>query len=109
VLRMQEEVIRIHVEESLKDYILAIVSETRGDERLTLGVSPRGSLALFKGSQALAALRGRDYATPEDVKDIAQPVLCKRILIKPQFAAKGLTEADVVRALLEKIEVPGYK
>lgn len=109
VVEMQEAVINIHVDEGIKDYILSIVNDTRDDSRLLLGVSPRGSLALYKGAQALAALRGRDYVVPEDVKDIAFPVLNKRILIKSEFAAKGLKEFDVIASILDKIEVPGYK
>lgn len=109
VLKMQEMVLEVHVEESVKDYIMKIITETRTDNRLILGVSPRGSLALFKGSQALAALRGRDYVVPEDVKDIAYPVLNKRILIKSEFTAKGLNELDVISAILQSIEIPGYQ
>ena len=109
VVSMQEKALEIHVEENIKDYILKIVKETRVDNRLMLGVSPRGSLALFKGSQALAALRGRDYVVPEDVKDIAHPVLAKRVLIKSEFSAKGLSEYDVIEAILGTIEIPGYK
>jgi MoxR-like ATPase len=106
---MQQAILQVHVDEGIKDYILAIIHDTRADERLILGVSPRGSLALYKGSQALAALRGRDYVVPEDVKDIAFPVLAKRVLIKSEFSAKGLREIDVISSILGKIEVPGYK
>ena len=109
VLKMQEMVLQVHVEEGVKDYILKIIKETRTDNRLILGVSPRGSLALFKGSQALAALRGRDYVVPEDVKDIAFPVLNKRILIKSEFSAKGLSESDIIGAILQAVEIPGYQ
>lgn len=108
-ISMQEKILSIHVEEGIKDYILKIIHLTRADNRLILGVSPRGSLALFKGSQALAALRGRDYVVPEDVKDIAHPVLAKRVLIKSEFTAKGLTEYDVIEAILSTVEIPGYK
>ena len=109
VVQMQEAVLGVHVEEGIKDYILSIVKDTREDDRLILGVSPRGSLALYKGAQALAALRGRDYVVPEDVKDVAFPVLNKRILLKSEFAAKGVTETDIIASIMEKIEVPGYK
>ena len=106
---MQEAILEVHVDDGIKDYILSIVKETRGDERLILGVSPRGSLALFKGAQAMAALRGRDYVIPEDVKDIGFPVLAKRVLIKSEFTAKGLREIDVISSILNTVEVPGYK
>lgn len=109
VISMQEKVVCVHVDDSIKSYILGIMKETRTDERLMLGVSPRGSLALFKGAQALAALRGRDYVIPEDVKDIAHPVLAQRILIKPGFFARGLRPDDVIEQILASVEVPGYK
>ena len=108
VLHMQEKILTVHVEENIKDYILQIIKETREDTRLILGVSPRGSLAMFKGAQALAAMQGRDYVVPEDVKNISQPVLNKRILIKSEFSAKGLNEQTIITDILEKLEVPGY-
>ena len=107
--KMQESILDVHVSEGIKDYILSIIVGTRSDSRLTLGVSPRGSLALYKGSQALAAIRGRDFVTPEDIKDIAHPVLAKRILIKSEFSAKGLRESDIIGSILDSVEVPGYQ
>lgn len=109
IAEMQEAVTRIHVAESLRDYILGIVSRTRGEPRLAMGVSPRGSLALYKGSQALAALRGRDYVVPEDVKEIAVPVLSNRLLFKPEHVARGLTARSFVDELLSAVTVPGYE
>ena len=109
VVRMQEAILAVHVDERIKDYIMGIISRTRADSRLTLGVSPRGSLALYRGSQALAALRGRDYVVPEDAKEIAEPILSKRILIRTEHSAKGLTEAMVIGETLASIEVPGYQ
>ena len=108
VIGMQKAVIDVHVEESIKDYILAIVKKTRNDSRLTLGVSPRGSLALYKGSQAMAALRGREYVVPEDVRDIVLPVLNKRILPRTEYVARGIDSGFIIRELLQEIEVPGY-
>jgi MoxR-like ATPase len=107
VLRsMQERILEVHVEPSLRKYILAIVHATRADVRLFLGVSPRGSLALYKGAQALAAIRGRDYAVPEDVQDIAPAVLRKRIVLKAEHSSKGLTEDAVIRDVLGSVGVP---
>lgn len=106
---MQESILDVHVSEGIKDYILSIIVGTRNDSRLILGVSPRGSLALYKGSQALAAIRGRDFVIPEDIKDIAHAVLAKRILIKSEFSAKGLRETDIIGSILDSIEVPGYQ
>jgi MoxR-like ATPase len=88
---------------------MRIIDETRSDNRLYMGVSPRGSLALYRGAQALAAIRGRDYVVPEDVKEMSYPILNKRLLIKSEFTSKGTTENAVIGQLLDKIEVPGYK
>ena len=109
--RMQENVLSVHVDESLVGYILGIIGATRRetgrDGRLLLGVSPRGSLALYKA--ALAALRGRDYVVPEDIQEMTLPVLLKRIIISSEHQAKGLTEDDVVNELLAAVEVPPLK
>jgi MoxR-like ATPase len=109
LVEMQRKVIEVHVEPSLQKYILSIVGLSRADNRLLLGVSPRGSLALFRGSQAMAAMRGRRYVVPEDIKDICIPVLRKRILLKSEHSARGLTEVEVVRQMLEKVAVPGLR
>jgi MoxR-like ATPase len=109
MLEMQEDVLKVHVDESLRKYILDIIGATRQDNRLLIGVSPRGSIAMFKGSQALAAVRGRDYAVPEDVRDVCGPVLRKRLLLKSEHTAKGVTEDQAVASLLDSIEVPPLK
>lgn len=109
LLQIQESVLNVHVDDSLSGYILAIINATRREERLVLGVSPRGSLALYKASQALAALRGRDYVVPEDVQEMAMPVLLKRMIVKSEHHAKGLTESALVSELLDSVAVPPLK
>jgi MoxR-like ATPase len=103
---MQERVVGVHVEPVLRRYLVDLVRVTRTDPRLLLGVSPRGSLALYKGAQALAAIRGRDYVVPEDIHGIAEPVLRKRMLLRAEAAAKGITEGTVIRELLGSVPVP---
>ncbi|HET6485974.1 MAG TPA: MoxR family ATPase [Spirochaetia bacterium] len=103
---MQRRVLSVHVSDHLRAYILALVSATRSDPRLVLGVSPRGSLALYKGGQALAALRGRSFVTPEDIRDMALPVLQKRLILKSEPAGRGLTEENVVQELLSRTPIP---
>ncbi|MCX7029840.1 MAG: MoxR family ATPase [Spirochaetes bacterium] len=103
---MQERVVGVHVEPGLRHYLVELVRATRTDPRLLLGVSPRGSLALYKGAQALAAVRGREYVVPEDIHEIAEPVLRKRVLLRPEAAAKGITEDGVIRELLGSMPVP---
>ena len=109
VREMQAAILEVHVDENLRKYIHTIVKTTREEERFYLGVSPRGSLALYKGSQALAAIRGRDYVVPEDIIELSVPMLRKRILIKSEFSAKGLDEIQAVQEVVEKVEVPPLK
>lgn len=108
VSQMQQLVTEVFVSEGIKDYILALVAQTRRDPRLVVGVSPRGSLALFKGSQAIAAIAGRDWVSPEDVRALVGPVLLGRLLVRPEQAARGMTPETVVEELLSTVEVPGY-
>ncbi|HUV08540.1 MAG TPA: MoxR family ATPase [Spirochaetia bacterium] len=109
LLEMQRLILEVHVNPDIRSYLLNIITETREDTRLLLGVSPRGSLALYRGAQALAAIRGRDYIVPEDIKELAFPVLSKRIIVKSEHLIKGLTEESAIRDLLERIEVPIFK
>lgn len=106
VMKMQQEIFTVHVSEALRDYILQLIRITREDDRLMIGVSPRGSLALYKGSQALASIRGRDYVTPEDVQDIMVSVLRKRILLKSEQSSRGVSEDDVIQDIKTKTTVP---
>lgn len=106
VQRMKETVVGIHVSASVRGYILDLVDATRKEPRLKLGLSPRGSLALYKGAQARAALHGRDYVVPEDVKELLLPVGVKRIIVRPEHAVKGITPAAVLTGISESVEVP---
>jgi len=95
----------IHLEESLEDYILHIVTATRGHADLALGASPRGSLALYKTCQARAALHGRDYVIPDDVKLLAPFVLSHRLILKPESQLRGRTARTVLSDILSQVEV----
>jgi MoxR-like ATPase len=109
VLQLQDAVHRIAVEEALVDYMLAIVEKTRNHESLTLGVSPRGSQALYRAVQALALLEGREYAIPDDVKRLAGPLFAHRVVINtrttlvPRRADVG---ERVIEEILSQVEVP---
>jgi MoxR-like ATPase len=109
VLHLQDAVHRVTVEEVLVDYILAIVEKTRNHESLALGVSPRGSQALYRAVQALALLEGRDYAIPDDVKRLATPLFAHRVVINarttlaPRRADAG---ERVIEEILSQVEVP---
>jgi MoxR-like ATPase len=109
VREMQEAILKVHVAPALQGYLLDLVDETRRDPRLALGVSPRGSLALFRGSQALAALDGRGYVVPEDIKSLALPVFKKRMILKPEQVMRGVDEVQVIRDVLDRVEVPVFK
>jgi len=106
VLDLQRQVQDIHVSDDVRHYILQVVRATRDHQAVALGVSPRGSLALFKASQALAALRGRNYVIPSDVQYLCQPVLTHRVHISPQIRLRGRTPAQVVAEITDAIPVP---
>lgn len=104
ILRAQ--VHQVHVEDKLFDYIAQIVQGTRANKSLYLGASPRASVALLNSAKALATLRGRDFITPEDVQELAAPVLRHRVLLTPEREMEGGTADDVVAQLVQKVEVP---
>src|SRR5512136_381741 len=95
----------VHVDESLEKYILAIVRATRSHPDVALGASPRGSLALYKTSQALAALRGREYVVPDDIKGLASLTLAHRLIIKPESQLRGRTAQAILGEILEQTEL----
>jgi MoxR-like ATPase len=109
VLEIQNTVVNVRVDDSIRDYILDIVEASRKHPLFQLGISPRGSLALYKGAQALAALRGRDYVIPEDIKELALPIFSKRVIIKPEQLMKGITEEIALGQLLDSIDLPVFR
>jgi MoxR-like ATPase len=92
----------VHIEESLERYLLALVRATREHGDVAVGASPRGSIALYKGAQALAAIRGRDYVTPDDVKELAPLVLPHRLVIRPESQLRGRTDRAVTAEILDR-------
>jgi len=101
LLRLQKLVWDVHVDETLQDYIVALAGATRSHPDLALGVSPRGSLALFKTSQALAAMRGRDHVIPDDIKYLAPVTLSHRLILKPEAELRGRSAAGILQDVLE--------
>jgi MoxR-like ATPase len=95
----------VHVDESLERYILAIVRATRSHPDLALGASPRGSLALYKTAQALATLRERDYAIPDDVKTLVPLTLAHRLIVKPESQLRGRTAEAILAEILGRTEL----
>jgi MoxR-like ATPase len=96
----------VHVEPGVRAYIVAVVRATREGGSIALGASPRAAVALFKLTRASSAMRGRDYATPDDVKDCAPAVLRHRITLTPEAEIEGDTPDAAVRRILDRVEVP---
>jgi MoxR-like ATPase len=106
LMELRKKAHQIHVEDKLLEYIAQIILQTRNNKSLFLGASPRASVALLNSSKALAAIRGRDFVTPEDIQELAPAVLRHRILLMPEREMEGATPDDIVVQLLQKIEVP---
>ena len=106
VHQMQEFARRVFVHQQVKDYLLRIVHATRSNIKLALGGSPRASLALYRASQARAALDGREYVTPDDIKSLAVPVLAHRLILKPEYRLRKETPQAIVEEILQTTEVP---
>jgi MoxR-like ATPase len=102
---MQAAVREVHVEPSVSDYIVRLVNGTRNHPDVYLGASPRGSIALYRASQALAGLHGRDYVIPDDVKALAEPTLAHRLIIKTSSTIHDIHAGQVVHELLEQLPV----
>ena len=106
VIKMQQFVEKVFVHEEVKNYLLRIVHQTRESFKLGLGGSPRASIALYRTAQAIAALEGRQYVIPDDVKNLAVPVLAHRVILKPEYRLRKETPKTVVEEILSSIEVP---
>lgn len=106
IMALRETVAGIHIEDNLLKYIAQIVNETRNNSWLFLGASPRASLAILNASKACAALRGKDFVTPDEIKFVAPHVLKHRVIITPEKEMEGITTNEVVNKMIEKIEVP---
>ena len=109
IIECMEEVVKIFVDDAVLSYLISLCNWTRTDDRILAGVSPRGSLSFYKACQAYAAIHGRDFVTPEDVKTMALPVFRKRIILKTDSILKGYTEENLVKELLDSIPIPNFK
>ena len=97
---------QIVVEQNLLEYIAKIVINTRENAFLYLGASPRASIAILNAAKGFAAIRGRDFVTPEDIKEAAIPVLQHRIIVTPEREMEGITSVEIVKQILESVEIP---
>jgi len=97
---------QIIVEQNLLEYIAKIVINTRENAFLYLGVSPRASIAILNAAKGFAAIRGRDFVTPEDIKEAAIPVLQHRVIVTPEREMEGITSIEIIKQILESVEIP---
>jgi MoxR-like ATPase len=106
LLAMQAAIEGVHVDESVGRYVVDLVTATRDSPSTAVGSSPRGSLALMKLSRCRAALAGRDFVTPDDVKAVAVPALAHRLVLKPELWVQQRSGVDVVREVLDAVPTP---
>ena len=106
LLEMQRSIETVHVADSVREYCVDLVVATRTSPSVAVGASPRGSLALLKLTRCRAALQGRDYVLPDDVKAITVPALAHRVVLRPELWVQRITEEDVVQEVLESVPTP---
>jgi MoxR-like ATPase len=107
LLQAQEEIKSIHVDDKIKTYIVELMTQTRRHPEVSLGASPRGSLVLYRTAQARAAMSGRDYVTPDDVKALAPVCLAHRMIVSPSARIKDISAESVLTEILNSVPVPG--
>ncbi|MFN8337382.1 MAG: MoxR family ATPase, partial [Cyclobacteriaceae bacterium] len=104
--RCQQIIEKIHIKDEILSYIAQVVASTRSHSDLSLGASPRASLAIMRAAKAIAAMSGRDFVTPDDVKYVAAPVLNHRIILTAEREMEGVESEDVIKEITERIEIP---
>lgn len=106
IVALRQQVKTLLIEERLLQFIAKLVHQTRSNKSIYLGASPRASLAIMNASKAMAAIQGRDFVTPEDILAIAPPVLRHRIILTPDKEMEGITEDDVIKQIIQSMDVP---
>jgi MoxR-like ATPase len=106
LLNLRKQVKQIHIEEKLLGFIASLVAQTRNHKHIYLGASPRASIGIMNASKSYAAINGRDFVTPEDIVFVTAPVLRHRIIITPEKEMEGGTPDEVIREIIQSIEVP---
>lgn len=106
IIKCRDEVQKVKVEEALMEYIVSIIAETRNNQLIDIGSSPRGSIALFQCAKGCAAYFGRDFVIPEDIKRMTIPTLRHRIILKPELELEGVKAEQVLADILSKVKVP---
>ena len=106
IIALQEEIKNVHMDVTLGNYIVDIVSQTRKHQDVTLGSSPRGSLSLFRASQAWAFYNERDYVLPDDIKKMVIPILSHRLMLKQEAKLKKINPEEILNSIVGRINVP---
>lgn len=106
ILEIQQALRSVYIAPAVKRYIVNLVQRTRDHKDIYLGASPRGSLGLFRASQAVAAIQGRDYVIPDDIKKIAEPILSHRLILAPGAHLQNLNEDSILKEILNNVPVP---
>ena len=106
IISLRRQVLGLHIEDKLIVYVARLINETRNNNSIYLGGSPRASLAIVQAAKAIAAIRGRDFVTPDDIVYVAAPALRHRIMLTPDKEMEGASPDDVVAQIIQKIEVP---
>lgn len=109
ILEAMKEAVEVHVDEAVLTYLIALSKASRNDVRLSAGISPRGSIALYKACQVYAAVQGRSFVTPEDVKLLALPVFRKRIILTSDSLLKGYKADKIINDLIEQVPLPAFR
>lgn len=109
VTGLQEKCAQIHFDQQVRNYLLSLVEETRQDTNLRAGISPRGSLALYRASQALAGIRGRDFVSPADIKEMTPAVFRQRLLLSPEALVRGVAPDRIITSILDRVPMPEYR
>lgn len=106
LIAFQKQIFEVTIDESLKNYIARIVSTTRNHRDIYLGASPRASIHIMNAAKAVAAISGRDFVTPSDIKEVTNPVLCHRIILSPEKEMEGIRAEELINLLVQTVEVP---
>ena len=108
LLAAQQEIASVQISQSVADYLVSLVSETRTHPMVRMGASPRASRALFRTVKAWAAMSGRDFVTPDDIQTLAQPVLAHRLLLSNEARISGTTASDIIAGIVTRVPVPPF-
>lgn len=108
LLAAQQEIASVQISQSVADYLVSLVSETRTHPMVRMGASPRASRALFRAAKAWAAMSGRDFVTPDDIQTLAQPVLAHRLLLSNEARISGTTASDIIAGIVTRVPVPPF-